>query len=65
MIQIPDHPDIRRSERDGVHQTAEPICPVCGYPCETVYFSCGEIIGCDSCLTAHDASEVEECYERS
>jgi len=34
-----------------------PICPVCGNECKEIYrnFFTGEIIGCDSCITSHDA----------
>lgn len=66
-MQIPDDPIIRCMERTGfppwIDSTREPICPVCGAECETIYKDTyGEIVGCDECLTAHDACEEEECF---
>ena len=41
----------------------EARCPVCGEVCGTVfrdrYF---EIVGCDECVTVHDAGATEECF---
>lgn len=40
----------------------EPICPICGAACASVYRDMYyEIVGCDECITAHDAWETEEC----
>lgn len=40
----------------------EPLCPVCGDPCEIVYRDgAGEIVGCDECLTRIDAWDCPEC----
>lgn len=62
MLNIPDDPAIQRAEKYGTGGV-EPICPVCGMECETVYKDCyGEILGCDCCLTAYDACEEEECF---
>lgn len=37
----------------------EPICPVCGATCDTIYRNGDyEIVGCDVCLTAYDAWDM-------
>lgn len=62
-----DDPIIRSMERTGYppgHKYHEPICPVCGSECNTVYKADGEIVGCDVCLTSHDAWEEDECMRR-
>lgn len=41
----------------------EPRCPVCGAACSEVYRDeFFEIVGCDECVTEHDAWETEECF---
>lgn len=64
MVQIPDDPIISRLERDGYPlRKKEPICPICGTPCDFVYKDAyHEIIGCNECLTAYDADQEEECF---
>lgn len=63
VIDIPDHPDIRKMELYGtIHPEEEdepdPICPICGKEAETFYFDCDhEIFGCDQCVTSKDAWE--------
>lgn len=39
-----------------------PVCPVCGQECETIYkdASNGEVIGCDQCILAVDAYQWQE-----
>lgn len=63
---IPDDPIIRSMERTGFppgHDDSVPICPMCGQECGTIYkTSDGEIVGCDVCLTEHDAWDVEDCF---
>lgn len=61
---IPDHPDIRRAEATGyVHgKYVEPVCPVCGMTCDTIYRTHLEIVGCDECVSSRDAWEVPECF---
>ena len=63
---IPDDPIIQSMERTGYppwNKQKEPICPVCGQACQTVYKGCyHEIIGCDECLTAYDAWDEDECF---
>lgn len=49
-MQIPDHPDIRRMEREGVPYADPVICPVCGEECEWIYKQDGDVIGCDNCV---------------
>lgn len=65
---ISDDPLIRYAEKNGFapwNVPKEPRCPVCGSECETVYKDkMGDILGCDECLTAHDACEEEECFPR-
>lgn len=63
---IPDDPIIRSAEATGyppwIDPAKEPRCPVCGEVCENVYKdSYGEIVGCNECLTEHDAWEEDEC----
>ena len=65
---ISDDPIVSCMERTGYapwNQYREPICPVCGEPCETIYRdSFGYIRGCNVCMEALEASEVTECFER-
>ena len=38
----------------------EPVCPVCGKECETLYQTKADgIIGCEGCVTAIDAWEYQ------
>ena len=60
MEQIPDAPWIREAERDGMppyDEPPDPICPVCGEECETIYTNDGNPVGCNECLTLWEASE--------
>lgn len=44
----------------------EPVCPVCGEACDTIYFDMnGNAVGCNECLLARDAWDLmyEEAYE--
>lgn len=65
-MNILDHPVIRNCERTGYPDGKAPeypICPVCLYECSNVYKNnFGDIIGCDTCITMHDAWEEPECY---
>ena len=41
----------------------EPRCPVCGQFCGTIYKDINnQIIGCDECVSDHDAFEIPECF---
>lgn len=40
----------------------EPICPMCYRRCDTIYRAGSEVVGCDRCLEAVDAWEVDECF---
>ena len=41
----------------------EPRCPVCGQYCGTIYKDLyNAIIGCDVCVSDHDAFEIPECF---
>ena len=62
---IPDDPIIRAIENTGYppgFKDEQPICPVCGSECSTVYKYLHEIVGCDECLTSFDAWEEDECF---
>ena len=63
---IPDDPIIRSMEKTGFPpwiDAEDPRCPICGEICETVYKNkMGDIVGCEECLTAHDAIEEDECF---
>lgn len=58
-----EHPVIRNMEKTGYPDGKTPkvpICPVCHNVCDTVYVDQNqEIIGCDECLTAKDAWDIE------
>lgn len=60
---IPDDPIIARAMRTGYgfgEELKEPKCPVCGEACDTFYRDInGTIVGCDACIDALDAWEVE------
>lgn len=62
---IPDDPLIRFAQKYGHspwESEVQPICPICGQECETVYKDeSGNILGCDECLTECDAWEEDEC----
>lgn len=60
-MNIPDAPDIRRTEATGYpdDNIRWPVCPICGEECDTLYRAAeGEVVGCDQCITAIDAWEV-------
>lgn len=61
-MQIQDHPDIRAAERMGFGKfSSNPICPVCGAECETLYKDkWGDVIGCEDCVTAVEAWEEND-----
>ena len=62
---IPDHPEIRNALETGYPSgkvPEYPHCPVCGAECSTVYFCDLEIVGCDECVTSHDAWETDKCF---
>lgn len=64
-----DNPIVQSLERTGLppwQDDKEPVCPICGEPCDTIYFNnCGEAVGCDVCVEARDAWDLmyEEAYE--
>ena len=66
MRSIPDRPDIRAAELTGYasgHKQEYPVCPVCKRECEYIYRNKEfGIVGCDLCLPAVDAWEVNECF---
>ena len=64
---IPDDPVIRNMERTGFpdgKEPQQPICPVCGEVCETVYreFGTDKIIGCNECICTEDACNCPLCF---
>lgn len=62
-MNIPDHPVIQNMMRTGYPDGKEPeypVCPYCNAAAEKFYKnSCGEIVGCEICLTAVEYYEVE------
>ena len=43
-------------------QPRGPTCPVCGGECEYVYRDIYfAIVGCDGCVTVHEADETNDC----
>lgn len=60
MLNIPDAPDIRRTEATGYpHEDKSPICPVCGETCDTIYRGKdGDAVGCNKCVEAVDAWDL-------
>ena len=58
-----DFPE-RREYPDYYDWQRDPVCPVCGRVCETIYFSehYGGVLGCDNCITPRDAQDEEECF---
>lgn len=40
----------------------QPICPICGRVCDTVYKDDRDVVGCDRYLKAVDAWEEDECF---
>lgn len=64
MQDIPDDPAIRKAEMWGpppYDDETDPVCPICGEECETIYTQDGDVVGCDQCITLWEASEW--CYE--
>lgn len=60
-----NHPEITNCIRTGYPhgEPAYPHCPVCGSECEEIVFDqYGTICGCDECIKAKSAWEVEECF---
>ena len=54
---VRDYPQPKRPPRGA------PRCPVCGEVCAGLYRDrYFEIVGCDLCVTMHDAYETEECF---
>lgn len=47
---------MRETWLDPPVQRDNPICPVCGEECETVYTDINaEVCGCNNCITGYDA----------
>ena len=60
-MQIPDHPDIQRMERDGVEPAEEYNCPHCGSTEFTfLYKQDGEVIGCTDCICGVEVWELDD-----
>ena len=63
MVQIPDHPDIRKMEMYGTLNPNEPDvddvrCPICDKFCDTIYTDrWGDAVGCEHCVRPRDAYE--------
>lgn len=58
---IPDDPIIQNMERSGYpdgKEPPQPICPVCGDECGTLYINDGQIVGCENCIETRDAWDL-------
>ena len=61
MSYVPENPLIAFVERNGYapweKPAEDPICPVCGSPCDTFYTNTftHEIVGCDNCIVSDNA----------
>ena len=66
MFEAPENPVIANLMATGYPDGKEPIyprCPICNGLCQTIYRTeRGEIVGCDCCLTEHDAWEDVPYY---
>lgn len=65
MRDFPDHPAIANALETGypTERTRLPHCPMCGEECETMYKDrFGAYIGCDVCVKAKNAWEVDLCF---
>ena len=64
MQDLPDAPWIREAEMNGMppyDYGPEPVCPICGRECETIYFNKdGEPFACDCCVKTKDAWEYQD-----
>lgn len=62
MYDLPDCHEIRNCEETGYpdrRKDEEPICPMCGERCDTIYKdNSNEIVGCDECLKPVNAWEA-------
>ena len=60
-----NHPEIENAIRTG-YPHGDPIyphCPECGCECDEIYFNeCGDIVGCDECISSKSAWHVDECF---
>ena len=57
-----DNPIVESLDRTGLppwDSGKEPVCPVCGEPCDSIYFDRNnDVVGCENCLTVRDAWEL-------
>ena len=57
---------MREYWNDPPVQKDNPVCPVCGEECETIYTDINsEICGCENCLTEYDAWDYFDDEEDS
>ena len=65
MFDVPDHPDIACALRTGypTGHRENPVCPICGSECETIYIKDGTPIGCDECIDRKDAADYYDDME--
>lgn len=69
MVNLPDHPDIRRAELYGYGERSHSStyeCPICGaelYPHEEVYKDVYGVVGCEFCFDEDewDMNEIIMC----
>lgn len=56
MTSLPDHPDIRKAERDGYPDDEPVLCPCCGEECDTIFLDYSRTaFGCEMCVRKLDA----------
>ena len=60
-----EHPAITKAIQTGYPhgEPSYPHCPECGCECDEIYLNeCGDIVGCDECISSKSAWHVEECF---
>ena len=56
MTSLPDHPDIRKAERDGYPDFNPVKCPCCGEECDTIFlYDSRTAFGCENCVRSQDS----------
>lgn len=64
MNDLPDAPWIGDTERNGMADAPEPVCPCCGMETDLFYLDHADnIIGCANCIIAHDAYDYQQDHD--
>lgn len=61
MMQLPDDPIVMNMMRTGHpdgKEEPQPICPVCGEECDTLFLNDGQIVGCENCVETRSAWDL-------